>query len=63
MDDLAIRNKLDGITLLLLVAVSLLAAIAFGRTHDERFVLAVGSFVSLAVVLVLLSYVQPSGGS
>lgn len=63
MDDTAIRSKLDGITLLLMMAVSLLSGLVFGRGYDDRVGVAILSFVVVLVVLLGVSYVQSSSSS
>lgn len=61
MDDTAIQNKLDGITLLLVLAVSLLSGMAFGTDPGERVVVTALSLVAITLLLLGVSYVQPSG--
>ena len=60
MDDTAIRNKLDGITLLLVLTVSLLSGLAFGADPGERVVVTGLSLVAVTLLLFGVSYVQPS---
>ncbi|WP_123538719.1 hypothetical protein [Halosimplex salinum] len=60
MDDTAIQNKLDGITLLLLLTVSLLSGLVFGSNSGEQTVFAAVSFVVVALLMMVVSYTQPS---
>ncbi len=56
----ALQNRLDGILLLLVMAVSLLSGLVFGRGYDDRVGVAVLSFITLGLGLVALNQMQSS---
>lgn len=58
--DPAVRNKLDGITLLLTVGVSLLSGLTFAEEPGNRVVVVALSFLAILGLLLVTSYLQPS---
>jgi hypothetical protein len=60
MDDTAVQNKIDGIIFLLALAVSLLSGLVFGARDGNPVGVAVLSFAVVVVILLGVSYLQPS---
>lgn len=58
MDDTALKKRLDGVLLLLVMAVSLLSGLVFGRNYyADRVGVAIISFVVLGMGLFILNRV------
>lgn len=53
-----LQNRLDGILLLLVMNVSLLSGLVFGRGHDDRIGITAISFLVLGVTILALSIVR-----
>jgi hypothetical protein len=58
MEDAALQRQLSRIEFLLVLAVSCLGGLVFGRDYDGEVFFAVGSFFALGVVLVFFREFQ-----
>lgn len=58
MVDVAIENQLGRIQFLLILAVSLLSGLVFGRDYGGEAVLAVVSFAVLGVAMLMIGMIQ-----
>jgi len=58
MEDVTLQRKLSRIEFLLVLAVSCLSGLVFGRDYGGEVFFAVGSFFALGVVLVFLRELQ-----
>ena len=58
MVDDALRNRLDGVLLLQVMSVSLLAGLVFGRDYGGEAFYAVVSFPVLVTLVLLLGFVR-----